>query len=64
MEVRLSNQLPVYPSFVPGIRRAPDRGYSLSPAQTGTALFYQIKMYSYLPASAAAFLLIFFFCNS
>lgn len=30
MEVRLSNQLPVYPSFVPGIRRAPDRGYSLT----------------------------------
>ena len=38
MEVRLSNQLPVYPSFVPGIRRAPDRGYSLTPAQTETAL--------------------------
>ena len=38
MEVRISNQLPVYPSFVPGIRRAPDRGYSLTPAQTETAL--------------------------
>ena len=38
MEVRLSNQLPVYPSFVPGIRRAPDRGYSLTPTQTETAL--------------------------
>ena len=37
MEVRLSNQLPVYPSFVPGIRRAPDRGYSLTPAQTEPA---------------------------
>ena len=29
MEVRLSNQLPVYPSFVPGIRRAPDRAIHL-----------------------------------
>ena len=38
MEVRLSNQLPDYPSFTPGIRRAPDRGYSLTPAQTETAL--------------------------
>lgn len=38
MEVHLSNQLPVYPSFVTGIRRAPDRGYSLTHAQTETAL--------------------------
>ena len=38
MEVRLSNQLPDYPSFIAGIRRAPDRGYSLTPAQTETAL--------------------------
>lgn len=38
MEVHLSNRLPDYPSFVPGIRRAPDRGYTLTPAQTETAL--------------------------
>ncbi|WP_293667830.1 urocanate hydratase [uncultured Parabacteroides sp.] len=38
MEVRLSNYLPDYPSFISGIRRAPDRGYSLTPAQTETAL--------------------------
>lgn len=38
MEIKLSNQLPDYPSFVPGIRRAPDRGYTLTPAQTETAL--------------------------
>lgn len=38
MEVRFSNQLPVYPSFVAGIRRAPDRGYTLTSAQTETAL--------------------------
>lgn len=38
MEIRLDNTLPEYPSFVEGIRRAPDRGYSLTPAQTETAL--------------------------
>lgn len=38
MEVHLENQLPAYPSFVAGIRRAPDRGYTLTPAQTITAL--------------------------
>lgn len=38
MEVHLSNRLPDYPPFVPGIRRAPDRGYTLTPAQTETAL--------------------------
>ena len=32
------NQLPPYPAFVEGIRRAPDRGYTLNPAQTATAL--------------------------
>lgn len=38
MELHLGNQLPAYPSFVAGIRRAPDRGYSLTPAQTEIAL--------------------------
>lgn len=38
MEVCLTNQLPAYPSFASGIRRAPDRGYTLTPAQTETAL--------------------------
>lgn len=38
MEIHLDNYLPEYPSFVSGIRRAPDRGYSLTPAQTETAL--------------------------
>ncbi|SEF64847.1 urocanate hydratase [Parabacteroides chinchillae] len=38
MKVHLSNCLPEYPSFVSGIRRAPDRGYTLTPAQTETAL--------------------------
>mgnify|MGYP001187629253 FL=1 len=38
MEIRLDNQLPNYPSFIEGIRRAPDRGYCLTSAQTETAL--------------------------
>ena len=38
MKISLSNQLPDYPSFIPGIRRAPDRGYSLTSEQTVIAL--------------------------
>ena len=38
MDIRLDNRLPEYPSFVEGIRRAPDRGFRLSAAQTTTAL--------------------------
>lgn len=38
MKMTLSNQLPEYPVFAEGIRRAPDCGYTLSPAQTVTAL--------------------------
>ncbi|WP_373782782.1 urocanate hydratase, partial [Bacteroides heparinolyticus] len=38
MEITLSKTLPPYPSFVEGIRRAPDRGYTLNQAQTATAL--------------------------
>ena len=38
MKMTLSNQLPEFPVFAEGIRRAPDRGYTLSPAQTVTAL--------------------------
>lgn len=38
MEIRLDNTLPEYPSFIEGIRRAPDRGYKLSLQQTETAL--------------------------
>ncbi len=38
MEIRLDKQLPAYPSFVEGIRRAPDRGFKLMPAQTAIAL--------------------------
>lgn len=38
MKMTLGNTLPSYPGFVKGIRRAPDRGYTLTPAQTVTAL--------------------------
>ncbi len=38
MQITLSNQLPPYPEFVEGIRRAPDRGYTLTPEKTKTAL--------------------------
>lgn len=38
MKITLSNTLPPYPLFVEGIRRAPDRGYTLTPAQTALAL--------------------------
>lgn len=38
MRITLSNQLPTYPTFREGIRRAPDRGYGLSKEQTKTAL--------------------------
>ncbi|MFV0469979.1 MAG: urocanate hydratase [Dysgonomonas sp.] len=38
MDIRLDNILPDFPSFVDDIRRAPNRGYKLSPEQTETAL--------------------------
>jgi len=38
MTVKLDSVLPEYPKFLEGIRRAPDRGFKLTPAQTETAL--------------------------
>jgi urocanate hydratase len=38
MEYALEETLPAYPEFVEGIRRAPDRGYTLTKAQTAVAL--------------------------
>ena len=38
MTIRLDNELPPEPRFEPGRRRAPDRGFRLSPAQTRQAL--------------------------
>jgi len=47
MRITLGNTLPPYPDFVEGIRRAPDRGYTLTPAQTITALKKRFALYSY-----------------
>ena len=38
MTIKLGPELPEMPDFVPGIRRAPDRGYCLTPEQTRIAL--------------------------
>jgi len=38
MQIRLDEKLPEYPEFLPGIRRAPSRGFRLTEAQTKIAL--------------------------
>ena len=38
MTIQLDNELPEYPEFVEGIRRAPDRGFRLTKAQAKIAL--------------------------
>ena len=38
MKVKLDNKLPEYPTFKEGIRRAPDRGFRLTPSQKKLAL--------------------------
>ncbi|MGD0152735.1 MAG: urocanate hydratase [Thermacetogeniaceae bacterium] len=38
MTIKLEDILPPMPEFVPGVRRAPDRGFHLTPAQTKVAL--------------------------
>jgi urocanate hydratase len=38
MQIKLERQLPPMPEFVPGIRRAPSRGFNLTRSQTETAL--------------------------
>ena len=38
MKIKIDAALPQYPSFVPGIRRAPDRGFRLTKAQAEIAL--------------------------
>ena len=38
MKIKLDNKLPDYPNFKGGIRRAPDRGFRLTPSQTKLAL--------------------------
>jgi urocanate hydratase len=44
----LANELPARKGFISGIRRAPDRGFSLTAAQTKTALKNALR---YIPAS-------------
>ncbi|WP_018086100.1 urocanate hydratase [Desulfurispora thermophila] len=46
MTIKLDAELPPRPEFVPGIRRAPSRGFRLSPAQTKIALKNALR---YLP---------------
>jgi urocanate hydratase len=48
MNIRLEADLPKMPAFVDGIRRAPDRGFRLSRAQTQTALENALR---YIPAA-------------
>ncbi len=38
MTIKLGDELPEYPAFDPALRRAPDRGFRLSPRQAETAL--------------------------
>lgn len=38
MTIKLDNKLPDYPKFEKGIRRAPDRGFTLTQSETETAL--------------------------
>ena len=44
--IRLTNELPDYPEFKEGVRRAPDRGYTLTKEKTVTALKNALR---YLP---------------
>jgi urocanate hydratase len=46
--ISLSEELPEMPAFDPAMRRAPDRGYRLSPAQTRQALKNALR---YVPES-------------
>ena len=48
MKIKLPEELPPYPKFIEGIRRAPSRGYNLNPAQTKLALKNALR---YIPPS-------------
>jgi urocanate hydratase len=48
MSIKLPAELPTYPKFVEGIRRAPSRGYLLNPTQTKIALKNALR---YIPVS-------------
>jgi urocanate hydratase len=46
MNIRLEGEVPEVPPFVEGVRRAPDRGFRLSPSQTVVALHNALR---YIP---------------
>jgi urocanate hydratase len=48
MKIKLPEELPPYPDFVEGFRRAPSRGYKLNPTQTKLALKNALR---YIPPS-------------
>ena len=48
MKIRLPDELPSYPKFISGIRRATSRGYNLTPMQTKLALKNALR---YIPHS-------------
>ncbi len=48
MKIKISEELPPYPKFFDGIRRAPSRGFKLTPAQTKLALKNALR---YIPPS-------------
>ena len=54
MQTHLDGPLPSMPAFRPGIRRAPDRGFRLSPGQTVVALKNALR---YIPEQHHAALL-------
>ncbi|MFX1574805.1 MAG: urocanate hydratase [Promethearchaeota archaeon] len=48
MKIKLSEELPPYPKFIEGIRRAPSRGFKLTPVQTKLALKNALR---YIPST-------------
>lgn len=46
MRITLGNTLPPYPDFVEGIRRAPDRGYTLTPGADHHSFKKRFALYS------------------
>jgi urocanate hydratase len=53
MQIKLDYDLPAMPEFIPGIRRAPSRGFGLTPGQTETALKNALR---YVPEELHQFL--------
>lgn len=51
MKIVITHKLPPYPKFIDVVRRAPDRGYKLSPQQTNVALRNALR---YIPSDLHA----------